>query len=92
MSQQVGRTGGDAPVEVDPDVLAESAAPLPDIPSSLPVEVPAEDAVEQALPAGLLAADRVEGGEGEQGLPLDADVADVVEQAREVDLDEDEYR
>ena len=51
------------------------------------VEVPAEDAAEQARPVER---------DGEPvrsvDVPLDADPADAAEQAREVDLDEDEYR
>jgi hypothetical protein len=52
-------------------------------------EVPEEDALEQRL-------DAVADEDGEEpdpeALPVEADAADVAEQSRSVDLDDDEYR
>jgi hypothetical protein len=52
------------------------------------VEVPEADAAEQARAA----TDRDEDRVGARPVPLDADPADLAEQGREVDFDEDEYR
>ena len=60
----------------------EPLTPTPDV----PLEAPAADAVEQAVPAGP--------GEHriDRDLPLEADAADAAEQGTVVELDEDERR
>ncbi len=75
--------------QVDPTVEVEpEEVPQAEVPAEVSLEVPEADAVEQARPAVAVPAD--------PGLPddiaMDADPADLAEQAREVDLDEDEYR
>ncbi len=55
----------------------------PDPVDELPVDVPAEDAAEQARPAH--AAD-------DAPVPGSVPLADLADQHREVDLDDDEYR
>ena len=66
----------DPTIEVEPDQVADS------------VETPTEDALEQSLDAVT------EDGEPlrVREVPLDADPADLADQAREVLDDEDEYR
>jgi hypothetical protein len=59
----------------------------PDPVDELPVDVPAEDAAEQARPAHAADDAPVPGS-----VPLDVDPADLADQHREVDLDDDEYR
>ena len=60
-------------------------------PPDVPLEAPAPDAVEQALPAGPGEHVADEGGDAGR-LPLEADPADAAEQAVVVELDEDERR
>lgn len=79
MTEQVDPT-----VEVEPEDAAET-----EVPAEVSLEVPEADAVEQARPAVSVP----RGGPGlPADLPVDADPADMAEQSREVDLDEDEYR
>ena len=65
-------------------------APLPE-PPDVPLEAPAPDVVEQALPTGPGQHRADEGGDAGV-LPLEADPADAGEQAVVVELDEDERR
>lgn len=67
----------DLQVEVEPGSEAETS-----------VEVPLEDAAEQARPASAAPREPT----AARVVPLDVDPADLAEQGREVEEDEDEYR
>ena len=67
---------GDAPLSETPDV---------------PLEAPAPDVVEQAVPTGPGQHVADEGGDAGR-LPLEADAGDAAEQSVVVELDEDERR
>ena len=55
------------------------------------LERPVPDSIEQNQDATTGADEQSEGPEPEE-VPLEADPADAAEQARELDLDEDDYR
>ncbi len=59
--------------------------------SDLSIEAPDADSAEQDRDVVLEATDAEEPAEG-GGTPLEADQADTAEQARELGLDDDEYR
>ncbi len=80
------RTGPSQRPIVPLDDLQVEVEPESDVQAS--VEVPLEDAAEQARPA--------DGGSPPSApardVPFDVDLADLAEQAREIENDEDEYR
>jgi len=65
--------------------MSETSGPEEDLRD---IETPEDDAAEQLADA----ADEDEGSEWPQQIPFDADEADVAENARQVRLDEDDYR
>ncbi|MBO2455120.1 hypothetical protein J4573_49100 [Actinomadura barringtoniae] len=65
--------------------MSETSGPEEDLRG---IETPEEDAAEQLADA----AGEDEGPEWPQQIPFDADEADVAENARQVRLDEDDYR
>jgi len=80
-----GRTRKEAEVS---EQVGTTGAPVP---VEVPVDVPVEDAAEQATPVSATS-ETEDAADIARDLPPDADPADVAEQTREVDLDEDEYR
>lgn len=72
-------------MDLTPDLAAEDLAE-PAEESELDLEAPEADAAEQRAPL------TPPEGEAPRPAPLDADPADVAEQERVVELDEDDYR